>query len=76
MHTIIVTASEMQKDFMQYIDELQSGKVIIVTQGGKEIGRFMPTDVVNSTLTDSLMGILAKETFLCDAKERNTIVCD
>lgn len=73
MHTIIVTASEMQKNFMKYIDEAQAGKEIIITQNGQEVGRFVPKDIVDFALADSLRGILEKTPALSEAKAGNPI---
>ena len=58
MITTIVTATEMQNNFEMYLNLIMLGQEVIVTVNGKEIGRFVPKDAVDSYLTDSLTGIL------------------
>ena len=54
----IATATEMQNNFGRYLAIVQSGREVIVTRNGKEVGRFVPKDAAVSFLTDSLTGIL------------------
>ena len=58
MITTIVTATEMQNNFEMYLNLIMLGQEVIVTVNGKEIGRFVPKDAVDSYLTYSLTGIL------------------
>ncbi len=58
---IRATATEMQNNFGKYLNMVISGKEIIVTKNGKEIGRFIPKDTAVSYLTDSLTGILKSD---------------
>ncbi len=57
-NTTVATATEMQNYFGRYLSIVQSGKEVIVTRNGKEVGRFVPRDKAVSYLTDSLTGIL------------------
>ena len=57
-NTAIATATEMQNNFGRYLSIVQSGKEVIVTRNGKEVGRFVPRETAVSYLTDSLTGIL------------------
>ena len=57
-NTTVATATEMQNNFGRYLSIVQSGKEVIVTRNGKEVGRFVPRETAVSYLTDSLTGIL------------------
>ena len=57
-NTAVATATEMQNNFGRYLSIVQSGKEVIVTRNGKEVGRFVPRNTAVSYLTDSLTGIL------------------
>lgn len=57
-NTAVATATEMKNNFGRYLSIVQSGKEVIVTRNGKEVGRFVPRDTAISYLTDSLTGIL------------------
>ena len=58
MITTIATATEMHNNFERYLNLIMLGQEVIVTVNGKEIGRFVPKDAIDSYLTDSLAGIL------------------
>ena len=55
------TATEMQNNFGRYLNLVMSGKEIIVTKNGREVGRFIPKNAAVSYLTDSLTGILKED---------------
>ena len=55
------TATEMQNNFGRYLNLVMSGKEIIVTKNGHEVGRFIPKNAAVSYLTDSLTGILKED---------------
>ena len=57
-NTTVATATEMQNNFGRYLSIVQSGKEVIVTKNGKEVGRFVPRNAAVSYQTDSLTGIL------------------
>ena len=59
------TATEMQNNFGRYLNLVMSGREIIVTKNGREVGRFIPKEAAVSYLTDSLIGIL-KENYALD----------
>lgn len=52
------TATELQNNFGRYLNLVMSGKEVVVTKNGKEVGRFIPKETSVSFLTDSLRGIL------------------
>ncbi|MBR3514718.1 MAG: type II toxin-antitoxin system prevent-host-death family antitoxin [Lachnospiraceae bacterium] len=68
-NTATATATEMQNNFGRYLALVQSGKEVIVTRNGKEVGRFIPRDMAVSYLTDSLTGILKGDMDTDQAKE-------
>ena len=49
------TATEMQNNFGRYLNLVMSGKEIIVTKNGREVGWFIPQKAAVSYLTDSLI---------------------
>ena len=55
------TATEIQNNFGRYLNLVMSGKEIIVTKNGHEVGRFIPKNAAVSYLTDSLTGILKED---------------
>lgn len=55
------TATEMQNNFGRYLNLVMSGKEIIVTKNGREVGRFIPKNAAVSYLTDSLTEILKED---------------
>lgn len=55
------TATEIQNNFGRYLNLVMSGKEIIVTKNGREVGRFIPKNAAVSYLTDSLTGILKED---------------
>lgn len=63
------TATEMQNNFGKYLSLVMSGKEVIVTKNGHEVGRFIPKDAAISYLTDSLTGILSDSLNLDEIKE-------
>ena len=62
------TATEMQNNFGRYLNLVMSGKEIIVTKNGREVGRFIPQNAAVSYLTDSLIGILKEDRDLDEIK--------
>ena len=71
MITATATATEMQNNFGRYLNLVMSGQEIIVTQNGKEVGRFIPKEATVSYLTDSLTGILKEKNDLAKVKEED-----
>ena len=63
------TATEMQNNFGRYLNLVMSGKEVIVTKNGREVGRFIPKDAAVSYLTDSLTGILKENYDLDEVKK-------
>ena len=48
------TATEMQNNFGRYLNLVMSGREIIVTKNGREVGRFIPKEAAVSYLTSGL----------------------
>jgi len=69
MDGVMATATEMQNNFGKYLAIVQSGREVIVTRNGKEVGRFIPREAALSYLTDSLTGILSGNPDIELAKE-------
>ena len=65
----IATAAEMQNNFERYLGIVMAGGEVIVTQNGREVGRFIPRDRAVSYLTDSLTGILKNNADISREKE-------
>ena len=62
------TATEMQNNFGRYLNLVMSGREIIVTKNGREVGRFIQKEAAVSYLTDSLIGILKEDYALDEVK--------
>ena len=62
------TAIEMQNNFGKYLGLVMSGQEIVVTQNGREVGRFVPKNATTSYLTDSLLGILKEDSDLDEVR--------
>ncbi|MGN0416301.1 MAG: type II toxin-antitoxin system Phd/YefM family antitoxin [Agathobacter sp.] len=62
------TATEMQNNFGRYLNLVMSGREIIVTKNGREVGRFIPKEAAVSYLTDSFIGILKEDYALDEVK--------
>ena len=70
MVEVIVTAIEMKNNFDEFLDMVIRGNEVIVTENGKELGRFIPKSRSISYLTDSLTGIIKGEYDLKREKAR------
>ena len=58
----------MQNNFGRYLNLVMSGREIIVTKNGREVGCFIPKEAAVSYLTDSLIGILKEDYALDEVK--------
>lgn len=58
---IIAADTEVQDNFEHYLDAVQSGEEIMVTQNGKEVALIVPLQSSVSFLTDSITGVLKNE---------------
>ena len=65
----VATAEEMKENFGKYLNLVQAGEEIVVTENGKEVGRFISKGAVASFLTDSLTGIVKGDYDLDAARE-------
>ena len=68
MLTMTGTENDMQNDFPKYIASILKGYEVVITDNGKEIGKFVPKVKSATPLTDSMIGILKSEDLL--EKER------
>ena len=68
MPTMTATVNDMQNDFPKYISSILKGYEVVITDNGKEIGKFVPKVKSATPLTDSMIGILKSEDLL--EKER------
>ena len=68
MPTMTATVNDMQNDFPKYIASILKGYEVVITDNGKEIGKFVPKVKSATPLTDSMIGILKSEDLL--EKER------
>ena len=64
------TATEMQNNFGKYLNMVIRGGEVIVTKNGKEVGRLVPRDAVVNYLTDSLVGLVADDGTLENARRK------
>jgi prevent-host-death family protein len=58
---ITVTATEIQNNFGQYLQAVQSGDEILILKNGKEVARLISHNSSVSFLTDSLTGVLKND---------------
>ncbi len=58
---IIAADTEVQDNFEHYLDAVQLGEEIMVTQNGKEVARIVPFQSSVSFLTDSITGVLEND---------------
>ena len=65
----VATAEEMKDNFGKYLNLVLAGEEIVVTENGKEVGRFTPKDTDGSSLISSLTGIVKGEYDLDAARE-------
>ncbi len=55
---ITVSATDMQNNFGQYLQAVQSGDEILILKNGKEVARLISNTSAVSFLTDTLTGVL------------------
>lgn len=56
-----VSATDIQNNFGQYLQAVQSGDEIIILKNGKEVARMVSNTAVISFLSDSLVGVLKSD---------------
>ena len=59
----------IQEHISEYLDMMERGEEIIITENRKEIGRFLPRGKVVSLAGERLRGILSKEIDAAKARE-------
>ena len=57
MSLLNATATEVQKNFGYYINQVKNGHTIAITKNGKEVSRMIP--VKQPSLSDSLVGMVS-----------------
>ena len=70
MMTMTATIADVQNDVQKYIASMMDGYEVIVTDNGKEIGKFIPRGKSDTPLTDSLAGILKGAGSLEEIREK------
>lgn len=58
MLSTIATREMIQEHISEYLDMMERGEEIIITENRKEIGRFLPRGKVVSLLAEKVAGIL------------------
>ncbi|MDO5558354.1 MAG: type II toxin-antitoxin system prevent-host-death family antitoxin [Oscillospiraceae bacterium] len=58
---LTVSATDIQNNFGQYLQAVQSGDEILIMKNGKEVARLISHEASVSFLTDSLTGVLKKD---------------
>ena len=57
----IVSATDIQNNFGQYLQAVQAGDEIIILKNGKEVARMISNTAAISFLSDSLVGVLKND---------------
>ena len=58
MLSAIATRETIQEHISEYLDMMQNGEEIIMTDGRNEIGRFLPRGKVVSLIAEKVAGII------------------
>ena len=58
----IATATEVQNNFGRFLKMVLEGQEVIIMKNGTEVARLISRDSTVSFLTDSLLGVLKKDT--------------
>ena len=58
MLSTIATREMIQEHISEYLDMMENGEEIIITENRKEIGRFLPRGKVVSLLAEKVAGII------------------
>ena len=61
MLSTIATREMIQEHISEYLDMMEKGEEIIITENMKEIGRFLPRGKVVSLAGERLKGILSRK---------------
>ena len=61
MLSTIATREMIQEHISEYLDMMENGEEIIMIEGHREIGRFLPRGKVVSLAAERLKGILRKD---------------
>lgn len=69
MLSTIATREMIQEHISEYLDMMESGEEIIITENMKEIGRFLPRGKVVSLAGERLKGILSKKIDAAKARD-------
>lgn len=59
MLSTIATRDKIQENISEYLDMMEKGEEIIIMDGRKEIGRFLPRGKVVSLAAERVAGILS-----------------
>ena len=69
MLSTIATREMIQEHISEYLDMMEKGEEIIITENMKEIGRFLPRGKVVSLAGERLKGILSKKIDAAKARD-------
>ncbi len=58
---ITATATEVQNNFMQYLQAVRSGNEVLIVNDGKEVARLISREESGASLTNSLIGVLKND---------------
>ena len=58
---VFATEQELKSNLDYYLNEMTSGREVIIERDGEQIGRLVPQGKVMQSLTESLVGILSKD---------------
>ncbi|MBR0034429.1 MAG: hypothetical protein IJP54_02025 [Synergistaceae bacterium] len=61
MLSTIATREMIQEHISEYLDMMENGEEIIMIEGRREIGRFLPRGKVVSLIAEKVKGLLRKD---------------
>ena len=61
MLSTIATREMIQEHITEYLDMMENGEEIIMIEGRREIGRFLPRGKVVSLIAEKVKGLLRKD---------------
>ena len=67
---VFATEQELKSNLDYYLNEMTSGREVIIERDGEQIGRLVPQGKVMQSLTESLVGILSKDFNFDEEREK------
>ncbi len=65
----VATVDDIRNNFDKYLNIVKDGHEVLIRQGDEQIGRFVPQNVVMSSLSEALSGVLKKDNYALDLEE-------